>query len=117
MKNKKPHAFRQYFVLISNPNNATNALAVCSSCIKKYGTLEETRVRPECVTSNRANLCRNHLSKCANFKEFVSSEEVQNILNLPVHENEKNKKKRKYKGKLFKIYKIKKKLLIFINNN
>ncbi|KAF0558080.1 hypothetical protein F8M41_010609 [Gigaspora margarita] len=105
MKNKKPHAFRQYFVLISNPNNATNALAVCSSCIKKYGTLEETRVRPECVTSNRANLCQNHLSKCANFKEYVSSEEVQRILNLSVPEDDKNKKKENIKVNYLKFIK------------
>jgi hypothetical protein len=68
-------------------------LAVCNWCITKHGGLSAAQIKPECYTSNRANLCRNHLAKCPNFLEYNTSEEVQRILALPVPED--NKKKRK----------------------
>ena len=87
-----PHNFRVYFTLIKNPNNPTNALAVCNFCIRKYGGLGATQVKPDCYTSNRARLCRNHLAKCSNFHEYNTPEEVQKILNLSVPEDKKKRK-------------------------
>ncbi|CAG8637249.1 5218_t:CDS:2, partial [Diversispora eburnea] len=47
------HNFHVYFTLIKNSNNSTNVLAVCNFCIRKYGGLETTQVKPECYTSNQ----------------------------------------------------------------
>src|SRR5260364_323166 len=81
------HNFRNYFTLLKNPNNPTNALAVCNWWIAKNGSLEVTKIKAECCTSNRGRLCRNHLSKCANFLEANSAEEIDRILALPVSED------------------------------
>ena|SRR5581483_2719119 len=87
-----PHNFRPFFTLIKNPNNITNALAVCNWCITKHGGLGATQVRPECYTANRARLCRNHLAKCPNFHQDNTPEEVQRILALSVPEDKKKRK-------------------------
>ncbi|CAG8686564.1 15054_t:CDS:2, partial [Dentiscutata heterogama] len=83
--------FRNYFTLLKNLNNSTNTLAICNWCIAKNGSLEATKIKAECCTSNCGRLCQNHLSKCTNFLEANSAEEIDRILALPVFEN-KNKK-------------------------
>src|SRR3954469_20226570 len=90
---RQQHNFRTYFTLVKNPNNVSNALAVCNWCITKHGGLGAAQIKPECYTANRAHLCRSHLKKCLNFHEYNTSEEVQRILALLVPED--NKKKRK----------------------
>ncbi|CAG8572020.1 17777_t:CDS:2 [Cetraspora pellucida] len=74
-----PHNFRNYFTLIKNPNNPTNALAMCNWCIRKYGGLGITQLKPECCTVNRARLCCNHLSKCEAFREESETNESVNL--------------------------------------
>ncbi|CAG8663780.1 8484_t:CDS:2, partial [Diversispora eburnea] len=61
----------------------------CNFCIRKYGSVGTTQVKPECYTSNRARLCHNYLIKCDNFHEYNTSEEVQTILKLPILEDKK----------------------------
>ncbi|CAB5312113.1 unnamed protein product [Rhizophagus irregularis] len=90
---RQQHNFRPYFTLIKNPNNYTNALAVCNYCITKHGGIGAAQIKPECYTVNRTRLCRSHLAKCSNFREYVDDDEVQEILALSVPED--NKKKRK----------------------
>ncbi|CAG8499055.1 14786_t:CDS:2, partial [Racocetra fulgida] len=51
--------------------------------IAKNGGLEAAKIKPECSTSNRERLCRNHLSKCESFLEANSAEEIERILLLP----------------------------------
>ena len=97
MTTKQPHNFRAFFTLVKNPNNSTNALAVCNWCITKHGGLSAAQVKPECCTSNRACLCRSHLAKCPNFLEYNTNEEIQRILALSVPED--NQKKVKNKAK------------------
>ena len=89
-----PHNFRNYFTLTNNPNNPTNAIAVCNCCIRKYGGLGIAQLKPECCTVNRARLCRTHLSKCEAFHESYSEEEVKKILALPVPEDKKKTEKK-----------------------
>ena len=82
------HNFRPYFTLVKNTKNKGNAIAVCNSCITNCdGGLEEAKLKPECCTSNKARLCRAHLTKCDNFKKYFSEEEIKKILNLPVPED------------------------------
>jgi hypothetical protein len=50
-------------------------------------------VKPECCTSNRARLCRNHLAKCPNFKEYKTPEEMERILALPITDDRNKYKK------------------------
>lgn len=90
---RQQHNFRPFFTLIKNPNNSTNALAVCNWCITKHGSLGAAQIKPECYTTNRARLCRSHLAKCPNFRNYNNDEEVQRILALSIPED--NKKKRK----------------------
>ncbi|CAG8489568.1 17285_t:CDS:2 [Cetraspora pellucida] len=78
-----PHPFRDFFTNVKNPNNPTNAIAVCNWCIRKYGELEMAQLMPKCCTVNRALLCHNHLSEYEAFREANTEEEVQKILNLP----------------------------------
>lgn len=89
---RQQHNFRPFFTLIKNPNNSTNALAVCNYCIIKHGGIGTAQIKPECYTVNRARLCRAHLAKCPNFHEYMNDEEVQNILNLSVPEDKKKRK-------------------------
>ena len=51
------HNFHEFFTLTKNPNNATNALAVCNWCIAKHGGLGAAQIKPECYTANHACLC------------------------------------------------------------
>ncbi|CAG8505634.1 14322_t:CDS:2 [Gigaspora margarita] len=62
-----------------NPDNPTNALAVCNWCIAKNGSLEATKIKPECCTSNRGRLCQNHLSKYGDELYQVSDEDSNEI--------------------------------------
>ncbi|CAG8639408.1 4351_t:CDS:1, partial [Scutellospora calospora] len=55
----------------------------CNWYIRKHSTLGAAQVKPEYVTSNRANLCRNYLLKCSNFKEYATPKQVEHILSLP----------------------------------
>jgi hypothetical protein len=86
------HNFCIYFTLIKNSNNLTNALAVCNFCIRKYDSLGATQIKPKYYTSNHARLCHNHLTKCSNFHEYNTLEEVQKILKLPIPEDKKKHK-------------------------
>lgn len=90
---RQQHNFRPYFTLIKNPNNPTNALAICNYCIIKHGGIGVAQNKSECYTVNRARLCRSHLAKCPNFRECVNDEEVQKILALSVPEDKKKRKK------------------------
>jgi hypothetical protein len=102
-----PHNFRVYFTLIKNPNNSSNALAVCNFCIRKHGSLGVTQVKPECYTTNRARLCRNHLLKCSNFQEYNTLEEVQRILALPTSEDKKKDKElNKNNNSMYRIFNL-----------
>ena len=84
----QPHNFRPYFVLVKNTKNKGNAIAICLSCINKCdGGIEEAKLKPECFTTNKAKLCRAHLTKCENFKNIYSEAEVKEILNLPIPED------------------------------
>ena len=87
-----PHNFWPFFTLVKNPRNSTNALAICNWCITKHGGLGAAQIKPECYTANRARLCRSHLAKCPNFREYNTNEEVQRILSLPVPEDKKKRK-------------------------
>ena len=91
---RQQHNFRTYFTLVKNPNNVSNALAVCNWCIAKHGGLGAAQIKPECCTANRARLCRSHLAKCSNFHEYNTSEEAQRILALSVPEDDKKKRKK-----------------------
>ena len=51
-----PHNFRSHITLVKNPNNPTNAIAVCNWCIRKHEGLETAQINPECYTVNRALL-------------------------------------------------------------
>ncbi|CAG8810946.1 1665_t:CDS:1, partial [Gigaspora rosea] len=42
----------------------------------KNRSLEATKIKPECCTSNHKRLYQNHLSKYANFLEANSAEEI-----------------------------------------
>ena len=84
----EPHSFRPYFVLVKNTKNKGNAIAICLSCINNCdGGIEEAKLKPECSTSNKASLCRAHLAKCENLKNYFSEEEIKKILNLRVPED------------------------------
>ncbi|CAB4399288.1 unnamed protein product [Rhizophagus irregularis] len=72
--------FWPFFTLIKNPRNSTNALAVCNWCITKHGGLGAAQVKPECYTANRACLCRSHLAKCPNFREYNTKKMMVYIL-------------------------------------
>ena len=89
-----PHNFRAYFTLVKNPNNPTNALAICNWCISKHGGLGAAQAKPEWYTVNRARLCRKNLFKCSAFHEANTAEEVERILALSIPED-KRKRKRK----------------------
>ncbi|PKC13139.1 hypothetical protein RhiirA5_460719 [Rhizophagus irregularis] len=67
--------------------------AICNYCITKHGGIGAAQTKPECFNVNRARLCRNHLAKCPNFREYVDNEEVQRILALSVPEDKKKCKK------------------------
>ena len=83
----EPHKFREFFTLVANPNNKTNAKAVCIFCSSKNGGVQAAALLPGCYTTNKANLCRTHLANCNNFKEAYSSEEVTEILSRTVPED------------------------------
>ncbi|GBC30601.2 hypothetical protein RIR_jg31097.t1 [Rhizophagus irregularis DAOM 181602=DAOM 197198] len=67
--------------------------SICNYCITKHGGIGAAQTKPECFNVNRARLCRNHLAKCPNFREYVDNEEVQRILALSVPEDKKKCKK------------------------
>ncbi|CAG8544456.1 4713_t:CDS:2 [Racocetra persica] len=84
-----PYNFREFFTLIQNPNNKSNAKAVCNFCSLKNGGTQAAALIPEYYTTNKAILCRNHLANCNNFKD-VFTEEVEEILSRPVPEDKRN---------------------------
>ncbi|RIA85686.1 hypothetical protein C1645_830412 [Glomus cerebriforme] len=90
---KQQHNFHPFFTLIKNPNNSTNALAVCNYYISKHGSIAAAQIKPECYTVNYTRFCYNHLAKCLNFHEYVDDDEVQKILALSIPENNKMKRK------------------------
>ncbi|CAG8833124.1 19203_t:CDS:1, partial [Racocetra persica] len=42
----KPHNFREFFTLVDNPTNKTNAKAVCKFCILKNGRIQVVASKP-----------------------------------------------------------------------
>jgi hypothetical protein len=98
-KRKKSHNFREFFTLVKNDNNKSNAKAVCICCSQNVGGLAIAQVTPECFTSNKARLCRNHLANCENFKNSYSKEEITEILSRSVPEDFKKKSKNCNEGK------------------
>lgn len=83
----EPHKFREFFTLIANPNNKSNAKAVCNYCSAKHGGVQAAALISGCSVTNKANLCRNHLANCNNFKEAFIEEEVAEILSRAVPED------------------------------
>ncbi|CAB5381510.1 unnamed protein product [Rhizophagus irregularis] len=81
------HKFREFFTLIANPNNKSNAKAVCNYCSAKHGGVQAAALISGCSVTNKANLCRNHLANCNNFKEAFIEEEVAEILSRAVPED------------------------------
>ncbi|CAB4419113.1 unnamed protein product [Rhizophagus irregularis] len=92
-KRKKSHNFWEFFTLVKNDNNKSNAKAVCICCSQNVGGLAIAQVTPGCFTSNKARLCRNHLANCENFKSSYSKEEITEILSRSVPEDSKKKSK------------------------
>ncbi len=86
------HKFRNFFSLVPNPNNKSNAKAVCTFCSSKNGGVQAAALIPECYTTNKANLCRNHLANCIHFKNAYTEEEVEEILSQPVPEDKRKLK-------------------------
>ncbi|CAG8734369.1 2251_t:CDS:2, partial [Funneliformis caledonium] len=82
-----PHKFRNFFSLVPNPNNKSNAKAVCIFCSSKNGGVQAAALISGCFTTNKANLCRAHLANCIHFKNSYTSEEVEEILSQPVPED------------------------------
>ena len=81
-----PHKFQNFFSLVPNPNNKSNAKAVCIFCSSKNGGVQAVALILGCYTTNKANLCRSHLANCAHFKDAYTSEEVEEFLSQPVAE-------------------------------
>ena len=84
--------FEIFFNLVPNPNNKSNAKAVCIFCSSKNGGVQAAALIPECCTTNKANLCRNHLTNCIHFKNAYTEEEVEEILSQPVAEDKRKLK-------------------------
>src|SRR4051794_15772083 len=82
-----PHKFQNFFNLIPNPNNKSNAKAVCIFCSSKNGSVHVTALIPECYTTNKVNLCCTYLANCDHFKDAYTVKEVKKILFQPVAEN------------------------------
>ncbi|CAJ0752801.1 22775_t:CDS:2, partial [Entrophospora sp. SA101] len=78
-----PHCYREFFILINNPNNKTNARAVCKYCSEKNGGAQAAALIPGCYTTNKAILCHSHLSNCINFKNAFNNDEISEILSRP----------------------------------
>ena len=87
-----PHCYREFFILINNPNNKTNARAVCKYCSEKNGGAQAAALIPGCYTTNKAILCRSHLSNCINFKNAYNDDEISEILSRPVAEEKRKLK-------------------------
>ena len=58
------------------------------SCIRKH-TLLIAQINPNCFVSNKAKLCRSHLSKCLNFAEEYNEDEIKEIISRSIPEDEK----------------------------
>ncbi|CAG8611070.1 5717_t:CDS:1, partial [Scutellospora calospora] len=57
MNMPKPYNFREFFTLVDNPTNKSNAKAVCKFCTLKNGGIQAAALKHECFTTNKANLC------------------------------------------------------------
>ncbi len=101
MKWKKSHNFQEFFILVKNDNNKSNAKAVCIYCSQNVRGLAIAQAKPKCFTSNKARLCRNYLANCENFKNLYNKEEIAEILFHPVPENFKKKSKNLNEGKFY----------------
>jgi len=47
-----PYNFRSHFTLVKNPNNPTNAIAVCNWCIRKHGELGTAQIKEDVMVIN-----------------------------------------------------------------
>ncbi|CAB4391235.1 unnamed protein product [Rhizophagus irregularis] len=90
---KESHNFWEFFTLVKNDNNKSNAKAVCICCSQNVGGLAIAQVTPGCFTFNKTRLCRNHLTNCENFKSLYSKEEITEILSCSVPKDSKKKSK------------------------
>ncbi|CAG8576655.1 14755_t:CDS:2, partial [Gigaspora rosea] len=50
-------------MIIKNSNNSTNVLAMCNWCIAKNRSLEVTKIKLECCTSNSLPVSKNKNKK------------------------------------------------------
>jgi predicted choloylglycine hydrolase len=82
-----PHKFQNFFSLVPNPNNKSNAKAVCIFCSSKNGGVQAAALISGCYTTNKANLCHNHLANCTHFKNAYTEEKAEKILSQPVAED------------------------------
>ena len=57
---KKNHNFWEFFVLVKNDTNKSNAKAVCICCMQKVGGLAIAQITSGCFTSNKANKKETH---------------------------------------------------------
>lgn len=106
MSPSEPHPFRSYFILVNNPNNKSNALAVCKSCISKCGDLEAAKLNPDCYTANRSRLYRAHLIKCENFVADYGEEAIERIKAISVPEDNKKRKSSKKSIIIFEYFSL-----------
>ncbi|CAJ0756082.1 6414_t:CDS:2, partial [Entrophospora sp. SA101] len=56
---------------------------VCKYCSEKNGGAQAAALIPGCYTTNKAILCRSHLSNCINFKNAFNNDEISEILSRP----------------------------------
>ena len=89
--NSKGHSFRNYFTLVKNDRNKSNAIAVCNFCAAEYGGVQAALLISGASTTNKGGLYWTHLAKCKNFKNNFDAEERNWILALPVAEDKKRK--------------------------
>ena len=83
-KRNQRHNFREFFILVKNDKNKSNAKAVCICCSQKIsGGLAVAQITPGCFTSNKARLCCNHFANCENFK-LTYTKVVKKNLSHPV---------------------------------
>ncbi|CAG8523347.1 12144_t:CDS:2, partial [Racocetra fulgida] len=52
----KPYNFREFFTLVDNPTNKTNAKAVCNFCALKNGGIQVAKLKPDYSDSDENDL-------------------------------------------------------------
>ena len=103
-KRKKSYNFWEFFTLVKNDNNKSNAKAVCICCSQNVGGLAIAQVTPECFTSNKARLCRNHLANCETLKIYIVKRKLLKFYHVLFWKTLKKKVKIVMKINLIEIY-------------